>query len=69
MFTPDLTSQAAALIALCRARGLMMATVESCTGGLIVGLITSVSGSSDVLDCGFVTYSNAAKTRMVGVPA
>ena len=69
MFPDDLTTQAADLIALCRARGLMMATVESCTGGLIAGLITSVAGSSDVLDCGFVTYSNAAKTRMVGVPA
>lgn len=47
----------------------MLATAESCTGGLIAGLITSVSGSSDVLDCGFVTYSNGAKTRMIGVPA
>lgn len=47
----------------------MLATAESCTGGLIAGLITSVPGSSDVLDCGFVTYSNAAKTRMIGVPA
>lgn len=47
----------------------MLATAESCTGGLIAGLITSVSGSSDVLECGFVTYSNAAKTRMIGVPA
>ena len=47
----------------------MLATAESCTGGLIAGLITSVPGSSDVLECGFVTYSNAAKTRMIGVPA
>lgn len=47
----------------------MLATAESCTGGLIAGLITSVNGSSDVLECGFVTYSNAAKTRMIGVPA
>jgi nicotinamide-nucleotide amidase len=46
----------------------MLATAESCTGGLIAGLITSVSGSSDVLDCGFVTYSNGAKARMIGVP-
>ena len=69
MFAPELTSKAADLIGLCRTRGLMMATVESCTGGLIAGLITSVAGSSDVLDCGFVTYSNTAKTRMVGVPA
>ncbi|WP_290542425.1 CinA family protein [Aestuariivirga sp.] len=52
----------------CRRNRLMLATAESCTGGLIAGLITSVSGSSDALDCGFVTYSNAAKVRMIGVP-
>ena len=69
MFPPDLTARAAALIDRCRRNKLMLATAESCTGGLIAGLITSVSGSSDVLDCGFVTYSNAAKTRMIGVPA
>jgi nicotinamide-nucleotide amidase len=68
MFPEDLTQQAAALIALLRRKHLMLATAESCTGGLIAGLITSISGSSDVLDCGFVTYSNDAKTRMVGVP-
>lgn len=69
MFPDTLTTRAAALIDLCRRKHLMLATAESCTGGLIAGLITSVPGSSDVLDCGFVTYSNAAKTRMVGVPA
>lgn len=68
MFPETLTSRAAALINLCRNRNLMLTTAESCTGGLISGLITSVSGSSDVLDCGFVTYSNDAKTRMIGVP-
>lgn len=69
MFPSDLTASAAALIDRCRRNKLMLATAESCTGGLIAGLITSVAGSSDVLDCGFVTYSNAAKTRMIGVPA
>lgn len=69
MFPSDLTARAADLIDRCRRNGLMLATAESCTGGLIAGLITSVSGSSDVLECGFVTYSNAAKTRMIGVPA
>ena len=68
MFPDDLTARAAELIDRCRRNGLMLATAESCTGGLIAGLITSVAGSSDVLDCGFVTYSNAAKTRMTGVP-
>lgn len=69
MFPDALTTRAAALIEICRRKHLMLATAESCTGGLIAGLITSVPGSSDVLDCGFVTYSNAAKTRMIGVPA
>jgi len=69
MFPDHLVQRAAALIDICRRKKLMLATAESCTGGLIAGLITSVPGSSDVLDCGFVTYSNAAKTRMIGVPA
>jgi nicotinamide-nucleotide amidase len=69
MFPENLTIRAAELITLCRSRQLMLVTAESCTGGLIAGLITSVPGSSDVLECGFVTYSNAAKTRMIGVPA
>jgi len=69
VFPHTLTARAAALIELFRRKQLMLATAESCTGGLIAGLITSVPGSSDVLDCGFVTYSNAAKTRMIGVPA
>jgi nicotinamide-nucleotide amidase len=63
-------SEAAArgLVELCRARGLTVATAESCTGGLVAGAITAVPGSSDVLDRGFVTYSNAAKEAMLGVP-
>ena len=66
--TPELQNRAAALLALCRAKGLMIATAESCTGGLVAALLTSVAGSSDVVDCGFVTYSNDAKRRMLGVP-
>ncbi len=69
MFDARLEARAADLIAVLRQNKLMLATAESCTGGLIAGLITSVSGSSDVLDCGFVTYSNRAKSRMIGVPA
>ncbi len=68
MFGEALTQRAAGLIDLCRERGLLLATAESCTGGLIAGLITSIAGSSDVFDAGFITYSNAAKTRMIGVP-
>lgn len=69
MFPAQMQERAAALVDLLRERHLMLATAESCTGGLIAGLITSVPGSSDVLDCGFVTYSNEAKTRMIGVAA
>lgn len=53
---------------LLRARGWMLATAESCTGGMIAAAITDVPGSSAVFDRGFITYSNDAKTRMVGVP-
>ncbi len=55
------------LLRLARARKVMIATAESCTGGMIAAAITDVPGSSDVLDRGFVTYSNAAKTEMLGV--
>lgn len=51
-----------------RAQGRTMATAESCTGGLIAGACTELSGSSDWFDRGFVTYSNRAKTEMLGVP-
>ena len=59
---------AARLVMLCRALNLTLATAESCTGGLVAGAITAIPGSSEVLDRGFVTYSNAAKTEMLGVP-
>jgi nicotinamide-nucleotide amidase len=51
----------------CRARKWMVATAESCTGGLVAGALTEIAGSSDVVDRGFVTYSNAAKMAMLGV--
>lgn len=57
------------IVAAYSARGWMIATAESCTGGLVAAAITEVSGSSAVLDRGFVTYSNAAKTEMLGVDA
>lgn len=68
-FRPDLIGKAEALIALCRARRLMISTAESCTGGLLSGLLTEIPGSSDVVERGFVTYSNAAKREELGVPA
>ncbi|SLN15743.1 CinA family protein [Pseudooctadecabacter jejudonensis] len=58
---------AAALIEALKARGWMMATAESCTGGLIAAAVTDVAGSSAVFDRGFITYSNEAKMHMVGV--
>ncbi len=61
-------ARAVAVLEAFRARGWTLATAESCTGGLVAGALTEVPGSSDVLDRGFVTYSNAAKMAMLGVP-
>jgi nicotinamide-nucleotide amidase len=69
MIDEGVLAQADAVLAQCRAAGVMVATVESCTGGLIAAALTAISGSSDVVDRGFVTYSNAAKSELVGVPA
>lgn len=57
------------VLALARAKGIHIATAESCTGGLIAGALTEVAGSSDVFDRGFVSYSNQAKQEMLGVQA
>ena len=69
MFPDDIDALARQVIETALVRGLMIATAESCTGGLIAGALTAVPGSSTVLERGFVTYSNAAKTGMLGVPA
>lgn len=69
LFPLDLTETAARTLEDLRRRKLLIATAESCTGGLLAGVLTEIAGSSDVVDCGFVTYSNAAKTAMLGVPA
>lgn len=63
----DLAVAAAGVLDRLRARGMMAATAESCTGGMIAAALTAIAGSSDVVDRGFVTYSNAAKTEMLGV--
>ena len=68
MVGQDVLDEAARLLDALRGRGLTVATAESCTGGLIAAALTSVAGSSDVVERGFVTYSNAAKTAMLGVP-
>jgi nicotinamide-nucleotide amidase len=61
-------STAKHVLELCRSRGLRVATAESCTGGLVAAALTEIAGSSDVVDRGFVTYSNEAKAEMLGVP-
>jgi nicotinamide-nucleotide amidase len=65
----SLRRRAGHLLDLCRALGLRVVTAESCTGGLVAAALTEIAGSSDVVDCGFVTYSNEAKRKMLGVPA
>ena len=59
---------AAAVVIALRTKQWKLATAESCTGGMVAAAITGIAGSSDVFDRGFVTYSNAAKTEMLGVP-
>jgi nicotinamide-nucleotide amidase len=56
------------VLAACRAARLKLATAESCTGGMVAAALTDVAGSSDVVERGFVTYSNEAKTELLGVP-
>lgn len=65
----DLTALASSVITEAAAQGCMLATAESCTGGLISSCLTAVPGSSAVFLCGFVTYANEAKTRLLGVPS
>ena len=67
--TPELKQRAAALLKAYEQRGLKIATAESCTGGLVAALLTEIAGSSAVVERGFVTYSNEAKTELIGVPA
>ena len=69
MLPPEILARAPRVLEVLRARGWKLAAAESCTGGLIAAALTSVAGSSDVVERGFVTYSNEAKTEMLGVPA
>jgi nicotinamide-nucleotide amidase len=68
MFPPRLVTLAATVLTEAKAKGLHIATAESCTGGLISALLTEIPGSSDVVERGFVTYSNDAKIETIGVP-
>lgn len=69
LFHPDDIAAASALLDRLRHHKMTLCTAESCTGGLIAGLLTEVPGSSDVVDRGLVTYSNGAKCDLLGVPA
>lgn len=64
----QLHPRAQKLLEAARSKGAKIATAESCTGGLVAGLLTEIAGSSDVVERGFVTYSNEAKVEMLGVP-
>lgn len=68
MLPEPLLETAAAVLEACRRRGLHLVTAESCTGGLVAATLTEIAGSSDVVERGFVTYSNAAKEELLGVP-
>ncbi len=69
MIPNTLLHEAASLLDACRAKHVKLATAESCTGGLIAAVLTAIAGSSDVVERGFVTYSNSAKIELLGVPA
>jgi nicotinamide-nucleotide amidase len=69
MAEDELSKAAQRLLKVCRARNIKLATAESCTGGLVAAALTDIAGSSDVFDRGFVTYSDAAKQKMLDVPA
>ncbi len=68
MFPLEITLLAQLVLDECRARRVRIVTAESCTGGLVAGALTEIAGSSDVVDRGFITYSNRAKSSVLGVP-
>src|ERR1700742_2324980 len=68
LFPLEVTTLARLLLEECREKRLRIVTAESCTGGLVAGALTEIAGSSDVVDRGFVTYSNEAKHELLGVP-
>jgi len=69
MFPEDIQTLARQVIETAAAKGLVLVTAESCTGGLVAGALTAIAGSSAVVERGFVTYSNASKTELLAVPA
>lgn len=69
MFEAEILDLAEAVLDACRTRGWHLSTAEACTGGLVAAALTAIAGSSDVVERGFVTYSNEAKAELLGVPA
>ena len=69
LFSVILNQLSERVILACNQKNLRLATAESCTGGLISGCLTAVSGASKILYCGYVTYTNELKTKLLGVPA
>lgn len=67
MFNPDLLALAETFLQRCRVSGVKVATAESCSGGLLAGLLTEIPGASDVFERGFVTYANQSKTDLLHV--
>ncbi len=68
MLGPDILAQAADVVSTCAAQSVRLVLAESCTGGLVAAALTAIPGSSTVVECGFVVYSNTAKTDQLGVP-
>jgi nicotinamide-nucleotide amidase len=64
----ELRHLAETVLARCRAKGWTLATAESCTGGMVAAALTDIAGASDIVERGFVTYSNRAKSELLGVP-
>ncbi|VAW07175.1 Nicotinamide-nucleotide amidase [hydrothermal vent metagenome] len=69
MFSAEIIKLATETLRMARDKGLHLATAESCTGGLIMAALTGIAGSSDVVDRGFITYTNRAKMEVLGVSA
>lgn len=69
MSADEVHALATRVLEACRARKWTIVTAESCTGGLVAGALTEIAGSSDVVDRGYVTYSNTAKQQVLGVSA
>jgi nicotinamide-nucleotide amidase len=69
VFDPETLALAEEVLALCRARHWRVATAESCTGGLVAAALTAIAGSSEIVERGFVAYSNEAKLELLGVPS